>query len=85
MEVNKNLEAEVDYLFAQLKLSLTNQTDRELGPFEVSLSQNGSYGERVVMINGLQSLVMHFVCIRFCIRLVKIMWLFSPVHGLLVS
>ncbi|KAK7319665.1 hypothetical protein RJT34_04388 [Clitoria ternatea] len=41
-----------------LKLNVTNQTDRELGPFEVSLSQSGSYGERVVMINGLQSMVL---------------------------
>lgn len=41
-----------------LKLNLTNLTDRELGPFEVSLSQNDSYGERVVMINGLQSMVL---------------------------
>ncbi|MED6132034.1 hypothetical protein PIB30_015396 [Stylosanthes scabra] len=39
-----------------LKLSLTNQIDRELGPFEVSLSENESYVERVVMINGLQSM-----------------------------
>ncbi|KAK7362862.1 hypothetical protein VNO77_04986 [Canavalia gladiata] len=41
-----------------LKLNLANQTDKELGPFEVSLSQNVSYGERVVMINGLQSMVL---------------------------
>ncbi|CAL0313927.1 unnamed protein product [Lupinus luteus] len=41
-----------------LKLSLTNQTDREMGPFEVSLSQNGSYAERVVVINGLQSMIL---------------------------
>ncbi|KAK7400554.1 hypothetical protein VNO78_11764 [Psophocarpus tetragonolobus] len=41
-----------------IKLNLTNQTDKELGPFEVSLSQNGSYGERVIMINGLQSMVL---------------------------
>ncbi|KAL1327135.1 hypothetical protein HN51_037223 [Arachis hypogaea] len=40
-----------------LKLSLTNQIDREIGPFEVSLSDNGSYVERAVMINGLQSMV----------------------------
>lgn len=41
----------------QIKLNLTNQTDKELGPFEVNLSQNGSYGERVVTISGLQSMV----------------------------
>ena len=45
----------------ELKLNLTNRTDRELGPFEVSLSQNVSYGDRVVMINGLQSMAIHFV------------------------
>ncbi|KAK7252166.1 hypothetical protein RIF29_35930 [Crotalaria pallida] len=44
-----------------LKLSLRNQTDREMGPFEVSLSQNGSYAERVVMINGLQSMILSHV------------------------
>ncbi|KAI4299365.1 hypothetical protein L6164_032832 [Bauhinia variegata] len=41
-----------------LKLNLTNQTERELGPFEVWLSQNDSDAEKVVMINGLQSMVL---------------------------
>ncbi|XP_057417297.1 uncharacterized protein LOC130711618 [Lotus japonicus] len=42
----------------KLKLNLTNQSERNLGPFEVSLSQNGSSGERVVVINGLQTRVL---------------------------
>ncbi|KAF7803478.1 trafficking protein particle complex subunit 13 [Senna tora] len=41
-----------------LKLNLTNQTERELGPFEVWLSQTGLHGGKVVMINGLQSMVL---------------------------
>lgn len=41
-----------------LKLNLTNLTERELGPFKVSVSQNGSSGETAVMINGLQSMVL---------------------------
>ncbi|KAG6694615.1 hypothetical protein I3843_09G057700 [Carya illinoinensis] len=42
-----------------LHLKLTNQTERELGPFEVLLSQNGLHEEKVVRINGLQTTVMH--------------------------
>ncbi|XP_041026047.1 trafficking protein particle complex subunit 13 [Juglans microcarpa x Juglans regia] len=38
-----------------LHLKLTNQTERELGPFEVLLSQNGLHEEKVVRINGLQT------------------------------
>ncbi|KAI4296706.1 hypothetical protein L6164_036644 [Bauhinia variegata] len=41
-----------------LKLNLTNQTDGELGPFEVWLSHNDSDSENAVMINGLQSMVL---------------------------
>ncbi|OMO76477.1 hypothetical protein CCACVL1_15647 [Corchorus capsularis] len=37
-------------------LNLTNHTDRELGPFEVSLSQNTE--EKIVMINGLQKMTL---------------------------
>lgn len=39
-----------------LHLKLTNQTDRELGPFEVSLLYDGLHEEKVVMINGLQTM-----------------------------
>jgi hypothetical protein len=42
-----------------LKLNLTNLSERKLGPFEVSVSQNVLSGENVVMINGLQSMVMY--------------------------
>ncbi|XP_073225987.1 uncharacterized protein [Cicer arietinum] len=45
-------------ILGTLKLNLTNLTDRELGPFEVNLSQNSSSGEKVIMINGLQSMVL---------------------------
>ncbi|WJX46166.1 hypothetical protein P8452_32992 [Trifolium repens] len=41
-----------------LKLNLTNLSERKLGPFEVSVSQNVLSGENVVMINGLQSMVL---------------------------
>uniref|UniRef100_A0A2N9J1W4 Trafficking protein particle complex subunit 13 n=1 Tax=Fagus sylvatica TaxID=28930 RepID=A0A2N9J1W4_FAGSY len=41
-----------------LHLKLTNQTDRELGPFEVSFDQNGLREEKVVMINGLQTMAL---------------------------
>lgn len=37
-----------------LQLKLTNQTDKEQGPFEIWLSQNDSDEEKVVMINGLR-------------------------------
>ena len=47
----------------QLKLNLTNLTERDLGPFKVSVSQNGSSGETAVMVNGLQSMVMRFLWI----------------------
>lgn len=43
----------------QLHLKLTNQTERELGPFEVSLLQNGLREEKVIMINGLKTMVKH--------------------------
>ncbi|KAI7999493.1 Trafficking protein particle complex subunit 13 [Camellia lanceoleosa] len=39
-------------------LNLTNQTDRILGPFEVWLSQSDLADEKVVMINGLQTLAL---------------------------
>ncbi|KAJ9168872.1 hypothetical protein P3X46_020355 [Hevea brasiliensis] len=37
-------------------LNLKNHTERELGPFEVWLSQNDSLDEKAVMINGLQTM-----------------------------
>ncbi|EEF43247.1 probable trafficking protein particle complex subunit 13 homolog isoform X2 [Ricinus communis] len=37
-------------------LKLTNHTDKELGPFEVWLSQDGSVEEKAVTINGLQTM-----------------------------
>ncbi|XWS19576.1 hypothetical protein CRYUN_Cryun31cG0027400 [Craigia yunnanensis] len=39
-------------------LNLTNHTDRELGPFEVFLSQNSAHEEKIVMINGLQDMAL---------------------------
>ncbi|XP_059438557.1 uncharacterized protein LOC132171290 isoform X2 [Corylus avellana] len=39
-----------------LHLKLTNQTERELGPFEVSLPQNELREEKVIMINGLKTM-----------------------------
>ncbi|KAJ0017306.1 hypothetical protein Pint_10625 [Pistacia integerrima] len=41
-----------------LHLKLSNQMDREQGPFEVWLSQSDSHEEKVVMINGLQITVL---------------------------
>ncbi|XP_071722133.1 uncharacterized protein [Rutidosis leptorrhynchoides] len=38
--------------------NLTNQTEKELGPFEVWLSQNDSSDEKAVMINGLQTVAL---------------------------
>ncbi|XP_059659214.1 uncharacterized protein LOC132306009 [Cornus florida] len=38
-----------------VRLNLTNQTDRIMGPFEVWLSQTDSRDEKVVMVNGLQT------------------------------
>ncbi|KAL1165775.1 hypothetical protein V6Z11_A06G151700 [Gossypium hirsutum] len=37
-------------------LNLLNHTDRELGPFDVRLSQNSAHEEKNVMINGLQTI-----------------------------
>lgn len=42
----------------QLHLKLANETDKELGPFEVWLSQDDSREEKKVLINGLQTVVM---------------------------
>ncbi|KAK2967213.1 hypothetical protein RJ640_030130 [Escallonia rubra] len=39
-------------------LNLTNQTEKMLGPFEVWLSQSDSHDEKVVMVNGLQTIVL---------------------------
>lgn len=44
----------------QLQLKLTNETDKEQGPFEIWLSQNDSDEEKVVMINGLRIMVTQF-------------------------
>lgn len=41
-----------------VNLTLSNQTDRKLGPFEVYLSQGDSHEEKVVVINGLHTLVL---------------------------
>ncbi|KAM1347599.1 hypothetical protein ACFX2H_036512 [Malus domestica] len=41
-----------------LHLNLANETDKELGPFEVCLSQDDSREENVVVINGLQTVVL---------------------------
>ncbi|KAG4195709.1 hypothetical protein ERO13_A06G126100v2 [Gossypium hirsutum] len=39
-------------------LNLLNHTDRELGPFDVRLSQNSAHEEKNVMINGLQTILL---------------------------
>ncbi|XP_057498885.1 uncharacterized protein LOC130783332 isoform X3 [Actinidia eriantha] len=41
-----------------VQLNLTNQTDRILGPFEVWLSQSDLPDEKVVIVNGLQTLAL---------------------------
>ncbi|XP_008225054.1 PREDICTED: trafficking protein particle complex subunit 13 isoform X1 [Prunus mume] len=41
-----------------LHLKLANETDKELGPFEVWLSQDDSREEKKVVINGLQTVVL---------------------------
>ncbi|PSS24650.1 Trafficking protein particle complex subunit like [Actinidia chinensis var. chinensis] len=41
-----------------VRLNLTNQTDRILGPFEVWLSQSDLPDEKVVIVNGLQTLAL---------------------------
>lgn len=41
-----------------VSLNLMNQTDRTLGPFEVWLAQSDLPDERVIMINGLQTLAL---------------------------
>ncbi|KAG6474888.1 hypothetical protein ZIOFF_064104 [Zingiber officinale] len=42
----------------QVHLSITNQTDRTLGPFEVFTSPGISNDEKFVMVNGIQKLVL---------------------------
>lgn len=44
-----------------LHMRLTTQIERELGPFEVWMSQTGSDEEKVVMVNGLQTMVIPVV------------------------
>ncbi|OWM77490.1 hypothetical protein CDL15_Pgr016887 [Punica granatum] len=41
-----------------IHINLTNLTERELGPFEVSLSPDDSPEERAVVINGLQKMAL---------------------------
>ncbi|KAL6333736.1 hypothetical protein AAG906_028922 [Vitis piasezkii] len=41
-----------------VRLNLTNQTDRTMGPFEVWLSQSDSREEQVVMVNGLRAMAL---------------------------
>lgn len=41
----------------QVQLSLTNQTDRALGPFEIWFSSDAN-GERAFMVNGLQTMTL---------------------------
>jgi hypothetical protein len=41
-----------------MRLNIANQTDRTLGPFDVYLLQNDSREEKVVMINGLQTITL---------------------------
>ncbi|KAK1266545.1 hypothetical protein QJS04_geneDACA000511 [Acorus gramineus] len=45
-------------ILGSVHLSLTNQTDRKRGPFEVHLSENESNEDRAVMVNGIQTLVL---------------------------
>lgn len=42
----------------EVRLNLTNQTDRLLGPFEIWLSQNGLSSEQVVRVNGIQTMAL---------------------------
>ncbi|KAL5542118.1 hypothetical protein UlMin_009828, partial [Ulmus minor] len=41
-----------------LHLTLTNQIDRELAPFEVWLSENGLPEDNIIVVNGLQTMVL---------------------------
>ncbi|KAG5516882.1 hypothetical protein RHGRI_037572 [Rhododendron griersonianum] len=41
-----------------VRLNLTNKTDRKLGPFEVWISQDDLADEKVVMVNGIQTLAL---------------------------
>ncbi|KAI8525495.1 hypothetical protein RHMOL_Rhmol13G0234400 [Rhododendron molle] len=41
-----------------VRLNLTNKTDRKLGPFEVWISQGDLADEKVVMVNGIQTLAL---------------------------
>lgn len=49
--------------YLQVCLNLKNQTDKELGPFEVWLSENYLVDEKAVMVNGLQKMVILFLFI----------------------
>lgn len=51
----------IHFTLAQVHLKLTNHTDRETGPFEVLLSQSDSLEEKVVVVNGLQTMVRHLL------------------------
>ncbi|OVA06065.1 Protein of unknown function DUF974 [Macleaya cordata] len=44
-----------------VRLTLTNHMDRKMGPFEIFLSQRDPQGEKAVMVNGLQTLVIQQV------------------------
>ncbi|KAG4195708.1 hypothetical protein ERO13_A06G126100v2 [Gossypium hirsutum] len=45
-------------ILGTVHLNLLNHTDRELGPFDVRLSQNSAHEEKNVMINGLQTILL---------------------------
>lgn len=54
----------------QVHLTLSNHTDRKMGPFEIYLSQVDSREEKVVMLNGLHTLVGDLFS-RFSFRIKK--------------
>ncbi|XVF27662.1 hypothetical protein REPUB_Repub14bG0127900 [Reevesia pubescens] len=58
-------------ILGTVHLNLTNHTDRELGPFEVWLSQNSAHQEKIVMINGLQTMVIDSIDFQYYFSLFR--------------
>ncbi|KAJ6834314.1 trafficking protein particle complex subunit 13 [Iris pallida] len=57
-----------------VKLIITNQTDRTMGPFEVYLSHGNYIEDKAVMVNGIQKLVLSpveaFDSANFCLNMI---------------
>ncbi|XP_022723739.1 trafficking protein particle complex subunit 13-like [Durio zibethinus] len=81
--------SQTQQILGTVHLNLTNHTDRELGPFEVWLSQNSAHEEKIVTIYGLQTMalpqVKAFGSIDFHLNLIAVKLGVQKISGITVS